>query len=105
LLQTIVAITLLKIRVSFLSVFLADMAHQGQRLMHNCRPGARDGSCDQVASDQVASASRSSQTGQAAVDFCYLVKRRGETLASNYRQSNANDGRVIHARPAQHAGR
>ena len=46
LLQTIVAIVLSKIRVSFLPVCLADMAHQGLRLMHNCRPGAGDGSCD-----------------------------------------------------------
>ena len=52
----------------------------------------------------VASASSSSQIGQAApgaAGFCYLVNRRGETLASNYRQSNVDDGRVIHApRPA-----
>jgi len=62
--------------------------------MHNCRPGAGDGS-----RDPVPRAIRW-RAGQAAAGFCYLVNRRGETLASNYRQSNADDGRVIHATPA-----
>ena len=90
----LVAIILSKIRVSFLLVWLADMAHQGLRLMHNCRPEPATAAATK---SRAISASRSSQTGHAAAGFCYVVNRRGETLASNYRQSNADDGRVTAA--------